>query len=820
LQYFSLITEILSREKGDLIMYRLCLLLVISLSAVGLFSQSVSSQSRSKAPKIKKNTSIRVPGDAKSQVDFAGDTEAVPVANFSPSAVFANSASITINDRISTIGAATPYPSSIVVSGLGNITAMNVKLSNINHTFPDDVDVLLVGPAGQKYILMSDVGGNFVLNNVTLTFSDSGTALPDSAQIASGTVRPTNIGATDTFPAPAPAGPYNNPPTAGAATFASVFGGQSANGTWSLYVGDDAAGDVGIISDGWTLNLTTDAGSGSFSNTNAIRINDSFGRATPYPSSINVTGLTGTITDVNVTLTNMNHTFPQDIAVLLVGPKGQNIILMSQAVGDDLTPLLNTTLTFDDSAATLLPTTGGAASGSYRPATYSIVDFPAPAPTSPPNYPTLGGTATLATAFNGTNPNGTWSLYVVDVAPPDPGNINGGWSLDITAGGTARRFTRNDFDGDGRSDISIWSPTTGNWDIRNSSTFKYRTVLNFGSGGAGDIIVPNDYDGDGITDLAYFRPSAGSWTISQSSTGTTVVKTLGIAGDVPVPADYDGDGKVDIAVFRPSLGNWSITQSTTNTTVSQTFGTSTDTPTPGDYDGDGKSDLAFYHPADGNWSIKNSSDGTTSVFNLATTGDQLVPADYDGDLKTDIAIWRISDGNWAIRNSSTGTVVNTVWGPNDNLAVPADYDGDGKADLAVYDPSGLTPPPTPARQPPAPPAPAANWNILQSSISGISPSNRYDTLIPSAPTAARVTVGGRAITTGGRGLANVRITMTDATGNVRTMTTSSFGYYRFTDVAAGETYVFSASAKRYTFVQQSCVLNIDEDTDGVNFIGD
>jgi subtilisin-like proprotein convertase family protein len=801
-------------------MYRLCLLLVISLSAVGLLSQSVSSQSRSKAPKIKKNTSIRVPSDAQPQVNFAGDTKAAAVANFSPSTVFSNGAPITINDRTSTTGAATPYPSSIVVGGLGNITGMTVTLSNFNHSFPDDVDVLLVGPAGQKYILMSDVGGGLALNNVTLTFSDSGTALPDSGQIVSGTVRPTNIGATDTFPAPAPAGPYNNPPTAGAATFATVFNGQAANGTWSLYVGDDAAGDVGIISDGWTLNLTTDAGSGTFSNTNAIRINDNYGRASLYPSTINVTGLTGTITDVNVTLTNMNHTFPQDIAVLLVGPKGQNIILMSQAVGDDLTPLSNTTLTFDDSAATVLPTSGGAASGSYRPATYAIVDFPAPAPRSPPNYPALGGSATLATAFNGTNPNGTWSLYVVDVAPPDPGSIAGGWSLDITAGGTARRFTHNDFDGDGRSDISLWNPTTGNWTIRNSSTLRYRVAPNFGLGSAGDIIVPNDYDGDGITDLAYFRPSTGSWNIAQTSTGTRVVKTLGIAGDVPVPADYDGDGKVDIAVFRPSSGSWLITQSTTNTTVSQTFGTSADTPTPGDYDGDGKSDLAFYHPADGNWSIKNSSDGTTSVLNLATTGDQLVPADYDGDLKTDIAIWRISDGNWAIRNSSTGTVVNTVWGPNDNLAVPADYDGDGKADLAVYDPSGLTPPPAGFLQPPAPPAPAANWNILQSAISGISPNNRYDTLIYLAPTAASVTVGGRALTADGRGIANVRITMIDTTGNVRTTITSSFGYYRFTDVAVGETYVFSANGKRYTFVQPTRVLNVNEDTDEVNFIED
>lgn len=88
------------------------------------------------------------------------------------------------------------------------------------------------------------------------------------------------------------------------------------------------------------------------------------------------------------------------------------------------------------------------------------------------------------------------------------------------------------------------------------------------------------------------------------------------------------------------------------------------------------------------------------------------------------------------------------------------------------------------------------------------------------PTAASVTVSGRAMTTRGRGIANVRITMTDAGGNVRTAITSSFGFYRFTAVAAGDTYIFSASGRRYTFVQPSRVLNINEDTDAVNFVGD
>ncbi|MCY7347919.1 MAG: hypothetical protein LH614_17105, partial [Pyrinomonadaceae bacterium] len=96
--------------------------------------------------------------------------------------------------------------------------------------------------------------------------------------------------------------------------------------------------------------------------------------------------------------------------------------------------------------------------------------------------------------------------------------------------------------------------------------------------------------------------------------------------------------------------------------------------------------------------------------------------------------------------------------------------------------------------------------------------NAYLFLVaPAAPTAASVTVGGR-VTTAGRGIRNVYLTLTDMNGSSRLAVSTTFGYYRFNDVAAGETYIISASAKRYTFSQPSQVLNINEDTEDVNFI--
>lgn len=161
---------------------------------------------------------------------------------------FANTDPITIND----FDAATPYPSTIAVSGVTNdVTDVNVTITGWSHTWPSDVDVLLVGPGGQKVMLMSDAGLNTPVDGVNVTFDDQATLPMSDAPIVSGSYRPTNhtdnICPDDLFPAPAPAGPYG--------TVLSAFNGQNANGTWSLYVRDDCEFDIGSISGGWSLSL-------------------------------------------------------------------------------------------------------------------------------------------------------------------------------------------------------------------------------------------------------------------------------------------------------------------------------------------------------------------------------------------------------------------------------------------------------------------------------------------------------------------------------------------------------------------------------------
>ncbi len=163
----------------------------------------------------------------------------------------------------STIGPAGPYPSLVSVSGVpGTIASMSVELKDFNHSFSADIDVLLVSPTGQKMILMSDVGGSVGLDSLaTIILRDSGIILPNATVIQTGLYIPTNYESTnDTFPGPAPAGPYNDPgpggTPAGTAILYSSFAGFNPNGNWQLFINDDASGDGGFLNS-WCLKFNT-----------------------------------------------------------------------------------------------------------------------------------------------------------------------------------------------------------------------------------------------------------------------------------------------------------------------------------------------------------------------------------------------------------------------------------------------------------------------------------------------------------------------------------------------------------------------------------
>jgi len=183
---------------------------------------------------------------------------------------------------------------------------------------------------------------------------------------------------------------------------------------------------LALVSASW---FAASAGPFSFSNPAPITINDSTNpptKATPYPSTIPVTGLSGVVAKITVQLNNFSHAFPDDVDIVLVGPEGQNAVVMSN-VGGGHPGAANINLILDDSASSGVPLYGPLVSGTFKPtkrlSSFGF-PFPSPAPASP-------GGASLA-VFNGSNPNGTWSLFIVDDANPDTGTISGGWSLTIT----------------------------------------------------------------------------------------------------------------------------------------------------------------------------------------------------------------------------------------------------------------------------------------------------------------------------------------------------------------------------------------------------
>jgi hypothetical protein len=166
-----------------------------------------------------------------------------------------------------TSGVASPYPSTIQVSGLAGATIrdVNVKLRGYSHTFPDDVDVLLVGPArtGKDALIMSDAGGGRDLTGVRLTIDDEAPSpLPNRSRrlakpIVSASYKPSNYIGTMKSDGTVPTEPDIFPGvTYSGKVKLSAFNRARPNGTWRLYVVDDGHADTGQFAGGWTLQIT------------------------------------------------------------------------------------------------------------------------------------------------------------------------------------------------------------------------------------------------------------------------------------------------------------------------------------------------------------------------------------------------------------------------------------------------------------------------------------------------------------------------------------------------------------------------------------
>jgi hypothetical protein len=321
-------------------------------------------------------------------------------------------------------------------------------------------------------------------------------------------------------------------------------------------------------------------------------------------------------------------------------------------------------------------------------------------------YPTVtftatGGTGAYTFGMTGTLPAGL--SFVAGVLSGTP-TETGSFALTVTAtdGGNCpgirqytlivnRRAVVADFDGDGKTDLSVWRGATSEWLAIRSGNGNLFTA-NWGSQNApfNDVAVPGDYDGDGKIDVAVFRRQNGFWYVIKSLNGQIIAQAWGVGTDIPVPGDYDGDGKTDFAVWRPADKTWYILKSSDGQFLVQAWGDPgapfNDVAVPADYDGDGKTDIAIFRRQTGTWYVRKSSDGQAIIQAWGAGTDTPVAADYDGDGKADLAVWRGSEGKWYILKSSNGQFQIVSWGTAalGDVPVPGDYDGDQKTDIAVW----------------------------------------------------------------------------------------------------------------------------------------
>lgn len=261
--------------------------------------------------------SLANPSLGTSTVSYATANGTATSGSGSPIGTSAAAVTIPAGAPTTTSGPAAPYPATLNVSGVtGTITTLSIRLNGLTHTFPADLDMLLVGPGGQHAMFMSDIGGGGDVSNLTLTFED-GAPAPSSTQLVAGTFAPTDLSSPDTMNTPAPAGPYTSA--------LSAFNGTNPNGTWNLYVMDDAGSDTGTLTS-FTLVMATTTTVADYQATSGVLT---------FPPGT-------TSLPVNVTVNGDTAVEPHETFTVNLSNPGSAVIGDAQGVGtilnDDGTP--------------------------------------------------------------------------------------------------------------------------------------------------------------------------------------------------------------------------------------------------------------------------------------------------------------------------------------------------------------------------------------------------------------------------------------------------------------------------------------------------
>ncbi|MCA9863439.1 MAG: Ig-like domain-containing protein [Thermomicrobiales bacterium] len=259
-----------------------------------------------------------------------------------------------------------------------------------------------------------------------------------------------------------------------------------------------------------------------FANATPIAITDN---RTSTPSTITVSGLDTPIADINVSLNVYSHTQPADVDVLLVGPQGQTALIMSDVAAASRAE--NDSLLLDDQAGPQLPSQDDLTSGPFQPTNYDFSSQPdsfAPDPRIPSPLPSGSALA----VFNGTNANGTWTLFVDDAdddTPDSSGSIAAGWSLTITTANGVPRTGADSFATQAGKTLTI--PAAGVLANDTDPDGDALTAILAGEPGRGTVTLAPD----GSFSYRANRKAKGTDTftyLAQDATGLTALETVTI----------------------------------------------------------------------------------------------------------------------------------------------------------------------------------------------------------------------------------------------------------------------------------------------------
>ena len=299
--------------------------------------------------------------------------------------------------------------STIVVSGAGSYLWDLNAVTFLRHTFNADLDVTLTSPAGTVVTLTSDNGaGNDDVFNGTVwdDQADPGGQVPytNDAGLVTDHLYVNGVLASPLVPEEA----------------MGAFIGEDPNGTWTLTISDDLAGDNGTL-DSWGLQVTTLPQplrpELAYLNSQNTPVAIPTGPAV-VTSTLDMSGGLGTFT-CGVTLsTGITHTFAADLDVTLMSPAGTVVtITTDNGAGND--NVFNGTQWYDKAnPGGQVPYTSN--DGLVSDQTYvNLTPVPALVPEE------------AMAAFNGEDPRGVWTLTVSDDLAGDGGSIDS-WGLAIT----------------------------------------------------------------------------------------------------------------------------------------------------------------------------------------------------------------------------------------------------------------------------------------------------------------------------------------------------------------------------------------------------